>query len=136
MLFNPYSQFKPSRIGAFTLIEVLVAFTILALALGALLPAFSSGLAAQSRAEVHASTVLQAQSKLAEVGSVIELAPGTTAGIFEDGTTWQVEIVPYSDAGLKEALPDRLAAYRVMVTVAQDDHPVTMLTTLRLGAAQ
>lgn len=120
----------------FTLIEVLVAFTILAVALGVLLPAFSSGLSAQDRAETHGLAALKAHSKLAEVGNLVALRVGTTEGDYEDGTTWRVEITPYEEPDLEAELPRYLVAYTVMVEVSASDGPLLSLSTLRLGEAQ
>jgi general secretion pathway protein I len=101
----------------FTLLEVLVAFTILAVALVALLRAFSSGLRGLDAAEAATAAVQHARSKMAEVGSVIPLEPGVEEGAFEDGYQWRVVIEPHElgDAAAAETLP--LLPYEIEVTV-------------------
>lgn len=101
----------------FTLLEVLVAFTILAVALVALLRAFSSGLRGLDAAEAAAAAVQHARSKIEEVGTVIPLEPGAQEGVFEDGYRWRVVIEPHElgDAAAAETLP--LLPYEVEVTV-------------------
>ena len=101
----------------FTLLEVLVAFTILAVALVALLRAFSSGLRGLDAAEAASIAVQHARSKMAEVGSAIPLEPGAVEGGFEDGFRWRITIEPHQlgDAAAAETLP--LLPYEVEVTV-------------------
>jgi general secretion pathway protein I len=53
-----------SRERGFTLVEVLVAFTVAVLLLGAVYRVFSAGLRAEGSAEVYAKAVLIAQSSL------------------------------------------------------------------------
>ncbi len=101
----------------FTLLEVLVAFTILAVGLVALLRAFSSGLRGLDAAEAASIAVQHARSKMAEVGSAIRLEPGVEEGEFEDGFRWRITIEPHElgDGAAAETLP--LLPYEVEVTV-------------------
>ncbi len=71
---------RDNRTRGFTLLEVLVAFTILAVALVALLRAFSSGLRGLDAAETASIAVQHARSKMAEVGSTIPLEAGAGHG--------------------------------------------------------
>ena len=82
----------------YTLIEVLVAFAVLALALTLLLGTLS-GATRQVRWAADAGRAsLYAQSLLAEVGVGEALQPGRLDGAFEDGRfRWELEVVPYSD---------------------------------------
>lgn len=76
----------------FTLLEVLVAFMILALALGVAFEIFATGLRAGRGAEALTRAVLIAESRLARVGVETALAPGESAGEIDDGTRWRVDI--------------------------------------------
>ena len=86
------------RQRGFTLIEVIIAFALLALALTLLLGSMS-GAARQIRNSDDASrATLHAQSLLAQLGSGEVLQPETRQGSFEDGRyRWVLEISPYSD---------------------------------------
>ncbi len=99
------------------MLEVLVAFTILAVALVALLRAFSSGLRGLDAAETASIAAQHARSKLAEVGTAIPLEPGAEEGAFDDGFRWRVAIEPQElgDEAAAETLP--LRPYEVEVTV-------------------
>lgn len=82
----------------YTLIEVLVAFAVLALALTFLLGTLS-GATRQVRWSADAGrAALHAQSLLAEVGVGEALRPGRDEGELEDGRyRWQLEVAPYVD---------------------------------------
>ncbi len=119
---------------------MLVAFTILAVALVALLRAFSSGLRGLDAAEAASIAVQHARSKMAEVGSAIPLEPGAEAGAFDDGFRWRVVIEPHQldDAAAAETLP--LLPYEVEVTVTRSGGgsrgATVTLRSLRLAPRQ
>ncbi|KAF1706091.1 type II secretion system protein XpsI [Pseudoxanthomonas sacheonensis] len=100
------------RVGAirrgqrgFTLIEVIIAFALLALALTLLLGSLS-GAARQIRtADDNGRATLHAQSLLAQVGVGEVLQPGRKQGTFEEGRyRWALEVEPYVDP-LKQRSP-------------------------------
>ena len=84
--------------GGYTLIEVLVAFMVLALALTFLLGTLS-GATRQVRWSADAGrAALHAKSLLAETGVGETLQPGRDEGELEDGRyRWQLEVAPYVD---------------------------------------
>ena len=128
---------RPSRAAGFTLVEVLIAFVILALALGALLPGFATGLRSLGAADGYTTAALLAESRLAAVGVEEPLAAGTTEGEFENGFRWRLDVVPLDEEIDPEGvLPVR--AYDVVLTVSWDggygrDERSITLETLRLG---
>lgn len=124
----------------FTLLEVLVAFSILAISVGVTLNIFSRGLqsAIVSDEYVHAVTI--AQSLLARTGTEIALQDNAISGE-EQGFQWFVRIMPYlteaSSAG-QDQQQQNLALYEVVVEVAwqeETENRSLVLTTLRLAAA-
>lgn len=88
----------PSAARGYTLIEVIVAFALLALALSLLLGTLS-GAARQVRwADEAGRAALHAQSLLDQVGVGEALQPGHRDGSFEDGRyRWALEVAPYQD---------------------------------------
>lgn len=120
--------------NGFTLIEAMVAFTIMALALVALLQAFSSGLRNIGVAESYAMAAMEARSKLAEAGQVIDLEPGESGGDLDSGGTWRAVIEPHDTGAFGlEAVGMRLKAFTVEVTVTWDGGRDLTLRSLRLA---
>ncbi|MDE0002117.1 MAG: prepilin-type N-terminal cleavage/methylation domain-containing protein [Rhodospirillaceae bacterium] len=84
---------SPRRIDGFSLLEMLVAFTIAAISIGMIFNLFSGATASAAAARDTQYAVTLAQSLLAEYGSSpgVETATGVVAGRFE----WSVETRPY-----------------------------------------
>ena len=129
---------RNSRTQGFTLLEVLVAFTILALVMGAVLQIFSGGLRTAEIARNHAVGALLAESKLAAIGIEEPLVAGERTGTFDNGFRWRYSIDPYQEQDGAQEEQQELMPYRLIVTVdwgsAGSGGSVT-LTTLRLGSA-
>jgi type II secretion system protein I len=120
-----------TRGSGFTLLEVLVALMIFALAFGVLAQIIQTGLRQSTVAESTAAATSLARSQLARVGTELPLEPGETGGETENGMRWHTGIQlaepPDQDLGI--------ASYEVQVTVSWGPgvaEQVT-LTTLRLG---
>jgi general secretion pathway protein I len=117
--------------AGFTLLEVLVALVIFALAFGVLAQIIQTGLRQSTVAESTAAATSLARSQLARVGTELPLAVGETGGETEDGMRWHTGIQfaepPLEDLGL--------ASYEVQVTVSWGPEPAEQvtLTTLRIG---
>lgn len=99
----------------YTLIEVLVAFSVLALALTLLLGTLS-GATRQVRWSADAGrAALHAQSLLAQAGVGEVLVPGTRGGELEAGRyRWLLEVEPWTDPALPPAVLADPAAPRLM----------------------
>lgn len=118
----------------FTLLEVLVAFTVLAIMMTVLLRIFSDGFRGMTAADAHTLATLHAQSALASVGGEIPLTPGDWTGVHDDGFRWRVEIEPYEELGM--IVPPRaFVAYRIMVVVEGQRTGSATLSSLRLAGA-
>jgi general secretion pathway protein I len=120
--------------AGFTLIEVLVALAILAMAFGFTFRALSGGFDRLDRDQKRADALLRAQSVLTRVGHDIALEDGIIGGRTEDGLAWQVEIGPYGDT---QDLPrGRLIGHKVEVTISWSERHQrrqVQLTSLRLA---
>ena len=84
------------RIRGFTLIEVLVAMTIMAMAFSVLFAISSRALDGMRRARDMERRVEFARTRLAELRLIDAIIVGDRAsGSLDDGTRWQVEVVPF-----------------------------------------
>jgi general secretion pathway protein I len=115
----------------FTLIEVLVALTILSISLVVLLRVFAIDLhrTGESRAETMA--VSWTQSLLAQVGNSIPLRMGQTTGEFPDGFRWRLEMEPYGSSDDQNAWPAKALLVSASVIWGQNNKSIT-LSTLRI----
>lgn len=121
------------RSDGFTLIEVLVALTILGIALGVLLSVFSTSLARAGASQSEATAAQLAQSLLADAGNDAALADGEQTGTLASGMRWRLQVAPYGDNDDSKAWP--IAAKRVTAMVSWTDGGAersVALTTLRL----
>ena len=119
----------------FTLLEVLVAFVIMASALMVLFGLFGAGMDGMASATAERNAVLLAEARLDRVGVETPLRPGDYSGMAEHGFTWMVAIRPYDpgDTGPKVVF----YAFWVQVTVlwtAWGRERRFSLATLRLVA--
>lgn len=127
---------RAARDGGFSLIEVLVAFAILAAALATLSSAFGTGLRGTRTADLQLRAVDFAENLLAEAGRSAPLERGVQTGT-ADGLHWQLEVAPWQD-NIADATPPAagaaLDALRVSVRVGWGSRPgqSVNLQTLRV----
>ena len=109
--------------GGFTLIEIIVAFVLLALVLSTGFEIFSAGLKRAGDLEDQSRAIVIAQAKLAAAGLDAPLAEGVTQGESEDGHFhWTLAVSP-SNEGMPppeqpQPGPGTFMLYRVDVRVA------------------
>lgn len=119
----------------FSLLEVLVAFAILAVSLGVLLGIFSRATGATIASAQYSQAATLAESLLTLVGHEILLEEGTVSGETESGFSWELTLV---ELDLSEEFPTSapsVTAYRVNAGVLWLDagRPRRlMLSTLKL----
>lgn len=106
----------------FSLLEVLVAFSILALTLGVLMQIFSGSLRNAQLAHDQAQAVALAQSLLAAAGVETPLATGETAGQAGNKFRWYLLAEPYQDEQPAAIVPpdgvnQRVELWKVTVEV-------------------
>ncbi len=128
-----------SRARGFTLLELLVAFVILSVAVATLLHAFGQSLRNTALAEDYTLATLHAQSLLAQVGVEPPLTEGVYEGAFDPQFAWQVTIERYVDPEAPadiETLGFAVNLYQVEVRVSWADGSQIRqieLQTLRLA---
>lgn len=94
------------RDDGFTILEVLVALAILAVAMTAILGAVSTHLAAAARAQALVRATMAAQSLLAGAGLDEKLRPGRHSGMLPDGSDWSLEVRAEDDVLVVTAIVD------------------------------
>lgn len=124
----------PGRAQGFTLLEVLIALIIFALAFGVLAQTMQTGLRQSQVAEDTATAVLLARSLLSEVGVDVPLAPGMYEGAMEPDFRWQAEVRPAAIARADQGS----MLYRVRIRVAWGEigrEQEVAISSLRIGPA-
>jgi general secretion pathway protein I len=127
--------------AGFTLLEVVVALVIAALALIVLFRAGGDGLSAADSASRAEQAVERAQSHLAAVGNGVALAPGEDAGDDGAGYRWHLRITPrarWQLPGTNGATGATMTLFDVEVAVTwpgRDHARAIVLRTERIGTA-
>jgi general secretion pathway protein I len=129
---EPFRSRSDSK--GFTLVEVLVAFTILALTLVVLLQLFGGGMRAVGASERHLMASMLARSVLAGVGAETPIVAGETSDDIGDGFRWTTRIAQSRTIASIENGDQLHVPYEVQVEISWNGRPVTTLTTLRLAA--
>jgi general secretion pathway protein I len=129
--------------AGFTLLEVMIAFAIAALALGAFYSGVAGGVRTSGVAAHYEAALARAQSRLATIGGGARLIPGETSGDDGGGYTWRVQIRQTASAPFAGLPPDaariapRAALFALNVTIAWNmdggERRVTLGTARLLG---
>lgn len=106
--------------AGFSLLEVLVAFVILALTLSVIMRIFSGGLRNVVLADEYSRAVLLAESRIAELGA--QPIEGEARGEFDKQFRWHSTVRPWlDDAGAgSQPLPVRLMEIEVRVAWGEE----------------
>ena len=126
------------RSAGYTLIEVLVAFMILAMSLTVLLRIFSGGLRNITVSSDYTHAILVAEARLANAGVTDTLMPGETHGDEGEKFHWTRIVKNYLPVEGYAADSMPLPAYRVTVIVEWPHANSTRqvdLSSIRLGKA-
>jgi general secretion pathway protein I len=123
------------RAEGFTLIEVLVALAVLAVAMGFAFRAYSGALLWVNRGEREQGALVVAETILERVGRDIDLREGSRDGTTDDGFAWQLRLSPYAASTGQPAVV-RGIVVDVTVSWTEERLPRALhLSTLRLAGA-
>jgi general secretion pathway protein I len=117
--------------AGFTLLEVIVAFTISALALSVLYEGASGGLAATQMAAKSTEALILARSHLAGIGHGVAIATQETSGADGHGFSWKLRIRQLATRELNvsdndsanDVKPTNAVLFDILVTEAWKDGP-------------
>ena len=121
----------------FSLLEILIAFSILALSLGILLKIFSAGVNTAMVAEDYTAAVQIAESLMAKTGVETPLQAGQDSGLENEKYHWLVDVRPFTfnpENVDNSAINAVLFKVKVIVSWGDDnaDDRQVELTTLKL----
>jgi general secretion pathway protein I len=125
------------RQQGYSLIEVLVAFTILAMALTVLLKILSAGLRNVDAAGEYARAISIAEAELAVPGMLEPLHPGITQGEEDGGYSWVRDVSEFRPVNRPEYSSASMPPYLIAVEVtwpAGRGERMVRLETIRIGA--
>jgi general secretion pathway protein I len=105
--------------NGFTLMEILVAISVLAIALVVILQLFSGGLKSGRISDAYTLGVFHAEEKMDEILLSESLIPGITEGEFEDGYRWRATIEQVVQTE-EEASKLPLDMFQIRVAVSWD----------------
>ena len=133
---------RPARAHrGFTLMEILVAFVVLAAAVGVLYRTFSAGLRNVDAVAGYSEAIAIAEAKITGLGLEQPLQEGDEAGSTEDRRfNWKIAVQPYTPPGSAPAQPGGFISphqlLRATVTVTWnergDQKRTVELSTVRL----
>ncbi|WP_261840864.1 type IV pilus modification PilV family protein [Aliamphritea ceti] len=113
---------KPfTRQAGFTLLEVLVAFLLLSIALTLIMNIFSGSMHNQVTGAEYRKALQHAESRIADVTSETTLRPGRDQGWIDDKYRWEVEIEDWQYPDYDPAEPYELEPLSISVTVIWGD---------------
>lgn len=107
----------PTRQHGFTLLEVVVAFSLLAVGLGIMMQIAVGSLRQARSAAEFTEAALHAQSKLDALGVGERLSEGSDSGRFGERYEWSLEVTPYEVEGEAQAENSVITLYRIDLIV-------------------
>ena len=134
---NLVRKTKCRREGGFTLLETLVALSVLAISLGVTYQVFSSALQGSTLADDYAQASMYADSHLAEIGKKVHLLSGVTEGSYNQRYSWKLEVQPL-DGSSSRSVVETVKRYQVVLNVywsARKGQRSIRATTFRLASA-
>jgi general secretion pathway protein I len=133
---------RRDRERGFALLEILVAFVILALGLGAISTGVVVAMRSDARTQINRAALRVAQSRLEAAGISEALAPGTREGLIADKFRWRQTVTEFRPASDTRPAPQggrpppangALKSFWVEVAVEAPDGTAIKLAALKLA---
>ena len=129
---NPDSR----RQNGFTLLEVIAAIMLLAIAFAALMQVAGGAIRLSQNAGEHSEAALWARSLLDTAFTTEPIRAGTTSGRFDRRYSWQLQVTPWRPAGAAPNAQLQLYQLDLEVMWGATVHPQSAhFRTLRLASA-
>ena len=106
-----------NRIRGFTLLETLVALSVLAISLGVTYQVFSSAIRGTDLANDYAHASMYADSHLAEIGKKTHLLIGETEGVYNQRYRWHLKVQPLDARDANQIIGESVKRYQVVLNV-------------------
>ncbi len=127
----------PSRQQGFSLLEVIAAMLLLAIAFAALMKVAGGAIALSRNAAAHDEAALWARSLLDSAFVTEPLVPGQRSGRFDERYRWTLDVTSWQVPGAQPSTSAQLYRLDLAVQWGSTAHPqVAHFDTLRLGRPQ
>ena len=114
------SKSPNNRQRGFTLLETLVALSVLAISLGVIYQIFGTSLRNMQYAKEYSYAQMFAESKISELGKGIPVAEGKYKGEIDDKYVWEINIAP--ELSLSDSEHNIIHAYKVLFNIKWDSY--------------
>ncbi len=122
---------------AFTLLEVIAAIALLAIAFTVLMRVAGGSTRLSENAADHSEAALWARSLLDTAYTSEPLQPGSTSGRFDERFRWRLDVTRWRPGSAPAQAPLQLYQLDLAVSWGPQEHPRTAhFRTLRLAAAE
>jgi general secretion pathway protein I len=126
------------RARGFSLLEVIAAIMLLAIAFGALMEVAGGSIRLSKDAADHSQAALWARSLLDTHFAIDPVKPGISQGRFDDQYRWRLSVIPWTAPGITPAAGgNAMQMYRLDLDVMWGDEPFVHhahFSTLRIGS--
>jgi general secretion pathway protein I len=122
---------RDRAVAGFTLIEVVVALALVAVALTAIGSLIATTIRGTRSIDQHLSLAETARAIEAALPARDELKPGTSTGEMA-GYRWRLDVLPFAASFVDPRLPSPWMPQTVVITVQAPGGPVLQINTVRL----